>query len=73
MTVSKNDLRYPFTYADDYLRMKIGCDFGEGLISRSTASYIIQIMADAMRVNSYDVYCALADKYIKTIEENENE
>ena len=66
---SKEHSRYPYTYACEYLRVKIQSSSYDGkLISRSEASAARKTIADAMGLDDRSVAEALADKFI---EENE--
>ena len=58
------DTRYPYTYAADYLRMKIGDDYGKGLISRAAAAHAKALIAKAMGIDEREVACKLADAYL---------
>ncbi len=58
------DTRYPYTYAADYLRMKIGDDFGKGLISRSAAAQAKSLIAKAIGIDEHELACKLADVYL---------
>lgn len=58
------DTRYPYTYAADYLRMKIGDDYGKGLISRAAAAHAKALIAKVMGVDEREVACKLADAYL---------
>ena len=57
--------RYPYTYACDYLRMETK-DHGqlECKMSRSDASRIQSIIADALGMPDEDLAKALADRFI---------
>jgi len=57
--------RYPYTYSADYLRMEIGDDYGKGLISRSAASRLKTLVADALGLDERKVAEALAEKFIE--------
>ena len=63
MSNSKENARYPYTYAADYLRMKIGWD--KGLISRAAASRARKLVAEALGFNDRSVAEILAEKYIE--------
>ena len=43
--MDKTDSRYPYTYAADYLREKVGNDYDKGLMSRSAASQARSVIA----------------------------
>jgi hypothetical protein len=60
----KNDSRYPYTYACDFVRMKAG--YGpEGLkMSRSEASIVRQEIAKAINMEDAKLAEALADHYL---------
>jgi len=55
--------RYPFTDAVDYLRERIGDDYGKGLISRSAAAQAMQIICEALghKDGHFAIACAVAD------------
>jgi len=63
-----NDPRYPWTYADDYIR-RVPDTFGnleiETKLSRAEASRIISLIAQALNVTSLHIATALADLYLK--------
>lgn len=66
--MNKNtDERYPYTYAADYLRGKVGGEYGTGteFISRSAAAQIVVIIAEAIGVEAHAISCKLADAFIK--------
>jgi hypothetical protein len=58
------DSRYPYTYSADYLRMKIGDDYGKGLISRAAAAHANMLIAKVMGVDEREIACKLADAYL---------
>lgn len=58
------DTRYPYTYAADYLRMKIGDDYGKGPISRAAAAHAKALIAKAIGIDERVVACKLADAYL---------
>lgn len=58
------DTSYPYTYAADYLRMKIGDDYGKGLISRAAAAHAKALIAEVMGIDEREVACKLADAYL---------
>ena len=62
-----SDSRYPFTYACDYIRMLVGDDYGKGLISRSAAAQMMQIISDALGQTDghFAIACAVADMAMK--------
>lgn len=60
----RNSPRYPYTYAADYLRMKVGDDYGKGLISRGAAAQVQTIIAKALAVDKETISKALAELYI---------
>ncbi len=62
--MKNTDTRYPYTYAADFLRMKVGDDYGKGLISRAAASQMISVTAKALGVESVEISKKLADAYI---------
>lgn len=57
------DSRYPFTIACDYIRMRIGDDYGNGLISRSAAAHAMQVISEALGQTDghLAIACAVAD------------
>lgn len=59
------DTRYPYTYAADYLRTKIGDDYGKGLISRASAAQARVIIASVTGVDEREIACQLADAYCR--------
>lgn len=58
------DTHYPYTYAADYLRMKIGDDYGKGLISRGAAAHAKSLIAQVTGIDERDIACKLADAYL---------
>lgn len=56
--------RYPYTYACDYLREKVGDDYGKGLISRSAASQIRTAIADVAGLDDHELAEKLADAFM---------
>jgi hypothetical protein len=66
----KTDSRYPYTYAADFLRMRIGNDYGKGLISRGAAAHATALIADVLNISSEEISKKLADAYI-AIPENQ--
>lgn len=63
--MNKKDSRYPYTYAVDYLRLKVPNSDGS-IISRAVMAKICQVIADAMEMeNNLPISLALADKYIE--------
>jgi hypothetical protein len=67
--LSKEDSRYPYTYAADYLRGEVGHDNGK-LISRAAAAVMVDRASKALGIDSSILANALADRYIA--KENEN-
>jgi hypothetical protein len=61
----KVSTRYPYTFAADYLRMKVGNDYGNGLISRSAASQVRGLIAKAIGLDDAYIAQKLADLFIK--------
>lgn len=62
--MDRTDSRYPYTYAADYLREKIGDDYGRGLISRAAASRVRTLIADACGLDDIHVAEKLADAFL---------
>jgi hypothetical protein len=60
----RNSTRYPYTYAADYIRMKVGDDYGKGLISRAAAAQAQTIIAKALNIDKETISKALAELYI---------
>lgn len=64
--MEKEDSRYPYTYAADYLRMFVGDDYGKGLISRSAAAAIHHEISRIIGMNEEEMAKKIADKYLET-------
>ena len=64
-TNKETDSRYPYTYACDYLRMKICNDYDKGIISRSAASQARSIIAETIGFDDRELACKLADRYLE--------
>jgi len=64
------DSRYPYTYADDYIRGVAGCGPGGTKIGRSDAGNIIEAICNAAGQDYYTVCCALADCELAKTEED---
>lgn len=62
--MDKTDSRYPYTYAADYLREKVGNDHDNGLMSRSAASQARSVIAEVLGLEDADVAQKLADAFI---------
>lgn len=61
----KNEGRYPYTYAADYLRVKFQEISGESfLMSRADASQLRSVFANTLGVSDVELACNLADKFI---------
>lgn len=73
MTNRSDDSRYPHTYAADYLREKVGDDYGKGLMSRAAASVARDVMAKALGLNPETVANLMADAYLREREQEVNE
>jgi hypothetical protein len=56
-----SDSRYPYTYACDLLRMALG----PGELSRSQASRIRSVIADALVIDDEEIAKRLADHFLK--------
>lgn len=65
----KQDTRYPYTYATNYIRILAGYEVGGTKISRSDASRIIEGISVAMKIDGVELAARLAD-YFK---ENEDD
>lgn len=61
----RDSQRYPYTYAADYLRMKVGNDYDKGLISRAAASRVRHLIAEAIGMSDEEIAVKLAEKYIE--------
>lgn len=59
------DSRYPYTYACDYFRESMSRDSNGDVMSRSSASQAIRIMAEALGEEQVVVASKLADKYLE--------
>ena len=64
MKPTNKDARYPYTYACDHLRMRVGDDYGKGLISRAAASQMMAVTAKALGISSEELASKIADEYI---------
>lgn len=64
----KEDTRYPYTYACDFLRMKV-----DPMISRSQASQLREIIAEVIGMDDEELAKKLADFYLKHQEQIEDE
>jgi hypothetical protein len=62
---TKDSPRYPYTYAADYLREKVGNDYDKGLISRAAASQARSVIAEALGIPDETVAKELADLYLQ--------
>jgi hypothetical protein len=60
----KPDSRFPYTYACDYLRTKVGAH-----ISRSEMSQIRSLIAEVLDMDDNALAIKLADKYMKLTSE----
>lgn len=60
-----NDSRYPYTYACDYIREKVGDDYGKGLISRAAASQTMHVIAESIGIEVEDVAKSLASMFLE--------
>ncbi len=69
MVETKESSRYPYTFAADHIRMKVGDDYGKGLISRSAAAQAQQVIADALGIDKETISKALADAYLREQEQ----
>lgn len=59
----KNDTRYPYTYAADFVRGLAGYGEGGTKLSRSDASQIRQGIASALGMDDAELARKLADHY----------
>lgn len=65
MSETKESGRYPYTFAADHIRTKVGDDYGKGLISRGAAAQAQQVIADALGIDKEVISRALADAYLR--------
>ena len=65
MSETKESGRYPYTFAADHIRMKVGDDYGKGLISRAAAAQAQRVIADALGIDRDVISRALADAYLR--------
>lgn len=65
MPETKESGRYPYTFAADHILMKVGNDYGKGLISRAAAAQAQQVVADALGIDKEIISKALADAYLR--------
>jgi transposase len=63
MNPRDEDTRYPYTYADDYIRILAGYGVGGTTISRSDALKIIEGISVAMGIDIREITERLADYY----------
>lgn len=61
----KNHGRYPYTFAYDYLRVKVGHDYDKGILSRAAMSRVTHEIADACGMDHRAMAHRLADLYIE--------
>lgn len=57
--MTDKDPRYPYTYANDYIRQTLG------LQSRAEASKIVEIQAESMGIDKEMCARLLADKFLE--------
>lgn len=62
--MNKNNSRYPYTYAADYIRWLVENPDGSP-ISRSTASQIQEVIAEAIGMDRVKLSETLANNYIE--------
>lgn len=62
--VARNSGRYPYTYAADHLRMKVGDDYGKGPISRAAASCCLHAIAKAAGIDDKELAVKLAEEFL---------
>ncbi len=63
MADQAEDTRYPYTYADDYIRILAGYGDGGTKLGRSDASKIIEGVSVAMGIDIREIAERLADYY----------
>jgi hypothetical protein len=59
------DSRYPYTHAADFIREKVGDDYGKGLISRAAASAARTAIAKVLGLSDEAVAAKLADAHLQ--------
>lgn len=64
MDERKNNTRYPYTYAADFIRSLGGYDEGGIKLSRSNASQIRQSIASIIGMEDINLAQAIADYYL---------
>lgn len=66
--MSKDNGRYPYTYACDYMRVYSGYSQQGINLSRGDASHIRQAIAAAIGMDDHELACKIADYYIENEE-----
>lgn len=63
--MNKDSPRYPYTFACDYLRMKVGDDYVKGLPSRAAMSHARSVIANVLGIEDKELAERLADRYLE--------
>jgi len=69
---AKNDLRYPYTYASDFIRSIPKMTPNGTKLNRSEASEICSKIAEILGISDYELAEKLADYYLRYREEITN-